>query len=152
MRVSGWPKDTDFNAGDFTGCAVCSDLERTGFLETSDPAVNRLIANALWGQRSNFLDVPTDCPQRDERLGWTGDAMVFAPTACYNMDSRAFYAKYLHDLRVGQEELEGLFRTSFLWPETGPAGAACGETAQYLSLWIFTIFTAINISLKMLIQ
>ncbi len=107
VRVSGWPKDTDFNAGDFTGCAVCSDLERTGFLETSDPAVNRLIANALWGQRSNFLDVPTDCPQRDERLGWTGDAMVFAPTACYNMDSRAFYAKYLHDLRVGQEELGG---------------------------------------------
>src|SRR5690606_15443901 len=64
-----------------------SDMEDTLELETSHPLINRLFLNALWGQRSNFLDVPTDCPQRDERLGWTGDAQVFAQTASFNMDT-----------------------------------------------------------------
>ncbi|MBQ1491618.1 MAG: hypothetical protein IIZ39_06630, partial [Blautia sp.] len=64
--------------------------------------------NALWGQKSNFLDLPTDCPQRDERLGWTGDAQVFSGTACYNMDTFAFYQKHCHDLSVEQDKLSGL--------------------------------------------
>lgn len=107
VRVAGWPEDMPLKGEDFTGCVVHTDLERTGFLKTSDASVNQLISNCLWGQRSNFLDVPTDCPQRNERLGWTGDAQVFAPTASYNMDTRAFYDKYLHDLRVAQETLGG---------------------------------------------
>ena len=107
VRVSGWPEGMVFDKEAFTGCVVHSDLEQTGWLKTSDSAVNQLISNCLWGQRSNFLDVPTDCPQRDERLGWTGDAQAFAPTACYNMDARAFFDKYLHDLRVAQEALGG---------------------------------------------
>lgn len=89
------------------GCVIYSDLEETGFIETSDSRINRLFANALWGQRGNFLDVPTDCPQRDERMGWTGDAQVFAATASYNMDTAAFYRKYLFDMLLEQRECEG---------------------------------------------
>ena len=66
-----------------------------------------MFLNALWGQKDNFLDVPTDCPQRDERLGWTGDAQVFSETACYNMYMPAFYRKYLWDMRAEQSILEG---------------------------------------------
>ncbi|MEG0146511.1 MAG: alfa-L-rhamnosidase, partial [Clostridia bacterium] len=76
----------------------------TGFFECSDARVNRLFMNALWGQRGNFVDVPTDCPQRDERMGWTGDAQVFCPTACMNMESDAFYRKYLYDLALEQKQ------------------------------------------------
>ena len=88
----------------FTGIVVQSDMERTGWLETSDPLLNRLVSNALWSQKCNFLDVPTDCPQRDERLGWTGDAQVFARTACYNYDTECFYRKWLNDLAADQRE------------------------------------------------
>lgn len=94
-------------AEDFTGCVLYSELEETGFIETSNPLVNRLFLNAMWGQKGNFLDVPTDCPQRDERMGWTGDAQIFAATACYNMYSPAFYQKYMHDLREEQTRLNG---------------------------------------------
>lgn len=69
--------------------------------------VNRLIENVWWSCRDNFIDVPTDCPQRDERMGWTGDAQVFAPTAGYMLDTVPFYAKYLHDMAAEQEEHDG---------------------------------------------
>ena len=92
---------------DFTGCVVYSDLERTGYVETSNPAVNRLLENVLWGQKGNFVDVPTDCPQRDERMGWTGDAQVFCQTALWNMDAYAFFTKFLHDLAAEQGKLDG---------------------------------------------
>ena len=72
---------------------IYSDMERTGYIDTSNDKINRLYENCIWGQKSNFLDMPTDCPQRDERLGWTGDAQVFSQTASYNMDTRAFYRK-----------------------------------------------------------
>lgn len=91
----------------FTACTIYSDLEQTGSIETSNALVNRLFLNALWGQRSNFLDVPTDCPQRDERMGWTGDAQIFCGTACFNMDVPAFYAKFITDLRDEQKALGG---------------------------------------------
>jgi alpha-L-rhamnosidase len=91
----------------FTGCVVYSDLEQTGTIETSDPHVNRLFLNALWGQKGNFLDVPTDCPQRDERMGWTGDAQVFSGTASFNMDTYAFYTKFMQDLYEDQKFNQG---------------------------------------------
>ena len=72
---------------DFRGEAIWSDMDAAGWVETSNPLVNRLFLNALWGQRGNFVDVPSDCPQRDERMGWTGDAQVFCGTACFNMDT-----------------------------------------------------------------
>lgn len=83
-------------------------MPAAGSFECSDPMVNRLQANIVWGQRGNFLSVPTDCPQRDERLGWTGDAQIFARTACFNMDVAAFFAKWMVDVEDGQSA-EGAF-------------------------------------------
>ncbi len=100
VRVSGWVGEV--NADDFDSPVIQSQLDRTGWLSTGNKNLNRLYENVIWGQRSNFLSVPTDCPQRDERLGWTGDAQVFAPTACYNMDCRAFYRSFLALLRLDQ--------------------------------------------------
>lgn len=102
VRVDGWPGDPKDLKVRYTGTVIYSDMERTGFLETSNPKINRLYANALWGQKGNFLDVPTDCPQRDERMGWTGDAQVFCATATFNMDTYAFYRKYLFDMAKDQ--------------------------------------------------
>jgi alpha-L-rhamnosidase len=94
---------------DVTGVVVCSDLARTGWFECSEPLVNKLVLNSLWGQKGNFLDVPTDCPQRNERAGWTGDAQVFMKTACLNMDAPAFYTKWLRDLCADSQNEAGGF-------------------------------------------
>lgn len=93
---------------DFIGCVVYSDLDTIGHIETSDPLVDRLFLNALWGQKGNFLDVPTDCPQRDERMGWTGDAQVFSGTASFNMDTYPFYAKFMRDVYEEQKFSGGM--------------------------------------------
>ncbi|WP_129713779.1 alpha-L-rhamnosidase [Pedobacter sp. SYP-B3415] len=82
--------------------AVYSDMDRQGTFETSNALVNQLQKNIQWGQKGNFIDVPTDCPQRDERLGWTGDAQVFFNTAAFNMDVSGFFIKWLQDLRADQ--------------------------------------------------
>ena len=91
------------NPDDFTAVCLSSDLRETLRVHTSHAKLNRLMENSLWGQRSNFLDVPTDCPQRDERLGWTADTQVFVNTACYQMDCKDFYRKYMRDLRADQQ-------------------------------------------------
>ncbi|MCF0135504.1 MAG: family 78 glycoside hydrolase catalytic domain, partial [Lachnospiraceae bacterium] len=87
---------------DFRGLCYTTQMDRTGYLETGHPLVQQLLSNVEWSRLDNFIDVPTDCPQRDERLGWTGDAQVFAPTASFFMDTRAFYRKYLWDMRNDQ--------------------------------------------------
>lgn len=92
------------NPDEFTAVAVYSDMPETGMFECSEPMLNKLYKNTMWGQKGNFVDVPTDCPQRDERLGWTGDVQVFVPTACFNMFAPAFYTKWLEDLKVDQYE------------------------------------------------
>lgn len=92
---------------DFEGWVIYSELEETGEIVTSDEGVNKLFENAKWGQKGNFLDVPTDCPQRDERMGWTGDAQIFAATASFNMYTPAFYHKYLYDMLLEQKKLGG---------------------------------------------
>ncbi len=78
---------------------LSSDCKQIGFIETSSKLVNKIYSNQLWGQISNFLDVPTDCPQRNERMGWTGDAQIFARTGMYNLNSREFYKKYMRDVQ-----------------------------------------------------
>lgn len=88
----------------FTAVAVHSAMKRTGHLSCSNRNLNRLFDNIIWGQKGNFLDVPTDCPQRDERLGWTGDAQVFARTACLNYDAEKFFTKWLADMAAEQHE------------------------------------------------
>jgi alpha-L-rhamnosidase len=87
-----------------TGIVLHSDMEETGHFACSDDDLNRLFSNVTWGQRGNFVDVPTDCPQRDERLGWTGDAQVFVKTAALNMDVAGFFGKWLRDLADSQDE------------------------------------------------
>ena len=85
-----------------TGVVIHSAMEPTGTFACSEPMINQLQHNIQWGQKGNFLDVPTDCPQRDERLGWTGDAQVFAPTAAFNFDASGFYTKWMKDVAADQ--------------------------------------------------
>jgi alpha-L-rhamnosidase len=92
----------NINPEDFTAVALYSDLESTGTFACSNPLINQLQHNIQWGQRGNFLDVPTDCPQRDERLGWTGDAQAFSSTAAFNMNVNSFFAKWLKDVAADQ--------------------------------------------------
>lgn len=100
IRLENWPDE--IKKENFTAIVVHSDIRRTGYFECSDETVNKLFKNIIWGQKSNFLDVPTDCPQRDERLGWTGDAQVFVRTASLNFDVERFFKKWLHDLAADQ--------------------------------------------------
>lgn len=90
------------NPDDFTAVAIYSDMKATGSFSCSNPLLNQLQHNIEWGQKGNFLDVPTDCPQRDERLGWTGDAQVFSRTAAFNMDVHNFFTKWLKDVAADQ--------------------------------------------------
>ncbi|MBQ2956661.1 MAG: family 78 glycoside hydrolase catalytic domain [Clostridia bacterium] len=99
-KLIDWP--CEVRAEDFEGVVVCSDMEITSGFECSDERVNQLFSNIQWGQRGNFVDIPTDCPQRDERVGWTGDCQAFARTACINMDSHLVLAKWLGDLAIDQ--------------------------------------------------
>ena len=109
VRVNAFPGGLSAVSKDaFAAIVVFSDMLRTGTLETGDPVLNRLISNCVWSQKGNFLDLPTDCPQRDERLGWTGDAEVFAKAACYSYDTERFYAKWLNDLIADQHEDGGV--------------------------------------------
>src|SRR5699024_10338945 len=103
---SGWPGDLDPRA--FTAVVVHSDMRRTGWFTCSDDRVNQLHENIVWGMRGNFLSIPTDCPQRDERMGWTGDIQVFSPTAATLFDSDAFLAAWLKDVAAEQRALGGI--------------------------------------------
>jgi alpha-L-rhamnosidase len=102
VAVDGYPGE--LTPDSLTGVVIHSDMARAGDLETSKPLVNQLQHNIRWGQKGNFLDVPTDCPQRDERMGWTGDAQVFARTAAFNMDVASFFTKWLRDVAADQFE------------------------------------------------
>jgi len=100
VAIEGYPGT--LRPEDLTGIVVHSDMEPTGSFECSNPLVNQLQHNIVWGQKGNFVDVPTDCPQRDERLGWTGDAQVFAPTAAFNANVAPFFTKWLADVAADQ--------------------------------------------------
>ena len=113
----------DLKKEDLKGMALYSDLDPVGTMTTGHDLVNRLIENVRWGLQGNFLDVPTDCPQRDERMGWTGDAQVFSPTATYLKDTYAFYAKYLYDMAKEQRVLGG--KVPDVVPSCGVESTAC---------------------------
>ncbi len=105
VKISGISKEPD--PRDFVSAVLYSDIERTGYFECGNKKINRLYENTLWGLKSNFIDMPTDCPQRDERLGWTGDAQIFSNTACMHMNAKVFYDKFLTDLREYQKKRNG---------------------------------------------
>jgi alpha-L-rhamnosidase len=100
VAVDGYPGQ--LTPESLTGVVIHSDMPRTATFETSSRLINQLQHNIVWGQKGNFVDVPTDCPQRDERLGWMGDAQVFAPTAAFNMDVAGFFTKWLRDVAADQ--------------------------------------------------
>ena len=139
VKISGWKGN--INPEDFEGWVIYSDWERTGWIETGHKKLNQLYANCLWGLKSNFIDMPTDCPQRDERLGWTADAQIFAPTASYYMDTRAFYRKYLWDMRNVQKSLNGAIPAYLPPSHTGksPVCSIWGDSAVLIpyTLWQF---------------
>ncbi|HUT46357.1 MAG TPA: family 78 glycoside hydrolase catalytic domain [Sedimentisphaerales bacterium] len=118
VEVTGYPGKPAIDA--IAGVVVHSDTPPAGAFECSNPMVNQLYRNIVWGQRGNFIEVPTDCPQRDERLGWTGDAQIFIRTATYNMDVAAFFTKWLVDLEDAQSP-EGAF------PDVAPRKVAMGD-------------------------
>ncbi|GAC1661542.1 MAG: alpha-L-rhamnosidase [Ktedonobacteraceae bacterium] len=105
VELSGYPAQPTLAT--ISGCVAHSDTPPAGKFECSNQLVNQLQRNIVWGQRGNFLSVPTDCPQRDERLGWLGDAQIFVHTACYNMDVAAFFTKWMNDVVDGQSEAGG---------------------------------------------
>ena len=102
VEVSGFPGE--LKTDNLTGVVVHSDMEVTGSYESSSALLNQLQHNIQWGQKGNFVDVPTDCPQRDERLGWTGDAQAFSRTAAFNFDVSAFFTKWLKDVTADQKQ------------------------------------------------
>ncbi|KAA0238794.1 MAG: rhamnosidase [Armatimonadetes bacterium] len=131
--------------GEVVGLAIASDTPITGHFECSDPMLNRLAKNIYWTQRMNFLEVPTDCPQRDERLGWTGDAQVYATTAAYFADVEAFFDKWLIDLTDAQRA-DGQFPMVAPLKVAGPDGGPAWADAGVIVPWELYRMTG-NVSL-----
>ncbi len=128
VELNGYPETPTRET--ITGIVLHSDTPPTGTFECSDPLINQLQHNIQWGQRGNFVDVPTDCPQRNERLGWTGDAQVFTRTAAFNMDVAGFFTKWTSDLEDAQSP-EGTYpmvvpNPGFAGKDGGPAWADAG--------------------------
>ena len=143
IHLIAWPGEP--KAEDFTAVAVHSDMKRTGWLESGDAELNRLFSNIVWGQRGNFLDVPTDCPQRDERLGWTGDAQVFIKTASYLFDAERFYKKWLRDMAADQYADGGVGQVI---PDVMPSGfcsAAWGDAATVCPWQVYQTYGDISV-------
>ena len=114
IRLDEYPFP-EVNTDGFRSVVIHTKMKRTGDFLCGDPKINQLYHNVIWGQKSNYLDIPTDCPQRDERLGWTGDTQVFCRTAAINYDVRKFFEKWLTDLRLEQHENGAVYGTC---PET----------------------------------
>ncbi|GAA3860529.1 glycoside hydrolase family 78 protein [Leifsonia kafniensis] len=144
VEVEGWPGT--LTPESIRAVVVHSDMERTGWFETSDPLLNQLHSNVVWSMRGNFVGIPTDCPQRDERLGWTGDINAFAPTASFLYDVRGVLGAWLHDLAAEQQEkgevpwtvpdiLAGASHPTALW----------GDVAVNLPWTLFQEYGDINI-------
>jgi alpha-L-rhamnosidase len=128
VSVEGWPGE--LSPTDLTAVVVHSDVDRTGWFETSDSRVTQLHRNVVWSFRGNAVGLPTDCPQRDERLGWTGDINAFAPTAAFLYDVRAFLGSWLEDLHLEQIEkgTVPMVVPDVLLQDTGPT-ALWGDVA-----------------------
>jgi alpha-L-rhamnosidase len=145
VEVDGWPGEL---YADAVRAVVChSDMERTGWFECSDPLVNRLHENVVWSMRGNFLYIPTDCPQRDERLGWTGDIQVFSPTACFLYDTAGFLSSWLADLAAEQAAWGGMvpfYVPSLASTPMSPA-AAWGDAAVIVPWVLYQCYGDVGI-------
>ncbi len=131
IRIEEYP-DMPIDINDIRAIAVHTEMKRTGHFECGDKRINQLYHNIIWGQKSNYLDVPTDCPQRNERLGWTGDTQVFCRTAAMNFNVANFFKKWLGDLRLDQRKDGAIWGVCPEWtPQAHPTriAAAWGDVA-----------------------
>jgi alpha-L-rhamnosidase len=138
VAIDGYPGE--LKPESITGIVIHSDMKPAGTFECSNPLINQLQRNILWGQKGNFLDVPTDCPQRDERLGWTGDAQAFCRTAAFNMNVAAFFTKWLKDLAADQSA-EG--QVPFVIPDVlrnNETSAGWGDVATIAPWTIYQVY------------
>lgn len=126
IRIKKW--SGELKKEFFKAIAVYSNIKRTGHFECSDKMINQLYSNVIWSNKDNFLDVPTDCPQRDERLGWTGDANVFCKTAAYNFDVERFFNKWLRDVKADQRPNGGI-------PDIVPSVFGYADSFESSSFW-----------------
>lgn len=126
VKIEEFPKTPQLS--DFIGKVVSSDIKQTGSFYCSLPLLNQLFENIIWGQRGNFIDIPTDCPQRDERLGWTGDAQVFMATALQNMNSALFFKKWLNDMQAEQRN-DGMIPIMIPAMHANKTSSAWGDAA-----------------------
>ena len=136
IKIEGYPGKIDHD--NFQAVALYSDMVKTGTFECSNDLLNQLQHNIQWGQRGNFLDVPTDCPQRDERLGWTGDAQAFARTAAFNFRVNNFFAKWLKDLAADQKEGE----VPVIIPNIGRGVSGCAGWSDAATIIPWTMYLA----------
>lgn len=138
VKVEGYPGQ-ELPLDKFVGEVMHSDMEEIGHFESSHPLVDQLQQNIKWGQRGNFVDVPTDCPQRDERLGWTGDAQVFIRTALFNYQGGSFFTKWLRDLKADQLEDGGV---PFVIPNVleGASSSAWGDAAVICPWTVYMMY------------
>ncbi|MCO5188318.1 MAG: glycoside hydrolase family 78 protein [Anaerolineae bacterium] len=133
-EVNNWPGELGLD--NLTAVVIHSDMERTGWFESSDVLLNQLHQNVVWGMRGNFLDVPTDCPQRDERLGWTGDLQVFSPTASFIYDVSGFLQSWLVDLVIEQGKADGIVPQVIPMVLDRPIGGAAWSDAATIVPWV----------------
>uniref|UniRef100_A0A7C1JVN4 alpha-L-rhamnosidase n=1 Tax=Caldilinea aerophila TaxID=133453 RepID=A0A7C1JVN4_9CHLR len=145
VEVNGWPGE--LRPENISAVVIHSDMERTGWFECSDPLLNRLHENVIWSMRGNFLDIPTDCPQRDERLGWTGDLQVFSPTASFLYDVSGVLRSWLHDLIVEQRRMGGVVPhvVPNVLGETAGGTAAWGDAATVVPSVLYQRFGDVQI-------
>ena len=143
IEITGYAGEPQLE--DVVGKVIHSNIPFVGHIQTSNKMVNRLHLNTVWGQKGNFISVPTDCPQRDERLGWAGDGEVFAPTATYNADVAAFYTKWTRDLREGQSKDGG-------FPDVGPrlvdqadGSPAWGDAGVIVPYYVYKMYGDVKI-------
>lgn len=143
MRVDAFPQK--IKKENIRAIVLHSDIKRTGYLDSSSKELNQLFSNIIWGQRGNFLDVPTDCPQRDERQGWTGDATVFCKAACYNYDVNRFFEKWLHDMRLDQGKtgyIPNIIPQTVCWDwsTAETSGAVWGDSATIIPYQMYLTY------------
>ncbi len=143
VEVTGYPGTPKSDA--ITGCVVGSDTPPAGTFTCSQPMVNQLQHNIVWGQRGNFLSVPTDCPQRDERLGWMGDAQIFVRTATYNRDTAAFYEKWMQDVDDAQSPEGGFSDVSPRLVDSANGAPAWGDAGVIVPWTVYQAYGDIKI-------
>lgn len=135
----------DISLSDLSAMVVGSDIEEVGYIETSSRDVNQLISNIIWGQRGNYLSIPTDCPQRDERQGWTGDTQFFCNTAAYNANVLEFFRKWLTDARDSQMENGAYYDVIPMVRIWGPGGAAWADAPVIVNYVMWCMYADENV-------